>query len=391
MVFFFKHQNSFQVSFEIFDKHFLGYDRNTDPLDLLDCLEVFNILVLRLCAGCEEVLASKLLDQDNKLAPGIIEHKLETSRLSAQYSESTRISPIFNYLCDSQVLFSMLLFFVLLNPALSREYSNFLPLQLQHSLRAISSSIQSNSYSIHSFLVYILALTSLILLRFKIVSVVGFLPMLCLLLNLSHEIQLSVACLCGFLIAVVPVKQPKSRKPVSRRPILDTMSCRFIETESVTDSGEGGSNTSISENIPKTKLLSPSPSFLFQTASNLLSPSRMSSPLLRSGDTNSLNHEFVTENVKDYDISSLTLGEEEAVRPTSVSSCHFSPRLYTPENTSGIRFAPSRPVLRPSRLTSWVAGGYWTPPTTQVFGEPISRSSSQSSGFVSASGQYKIC
>ena len=369
MLFFFKNTNSFKTSFEIFKKHFL-------------CLQYF---VLRLCAGCEEVLASKLLEQDNKLAPGIIEHKLETSRLSAQYSESTRISPILNYLCDSQVLLSMLLFFVLLNP--SREYLKFLPLQLQHSLGAISSSIQSNSYSIHCFLVYILALTSLILLRIKIVSVVGFLPMLCLLLNLSHEIQLTVACLCGFLIAVVPVKQAKSRKPVSRRPTVDTMSCRFIETESTTDSGEGGSNTSISEFIPKTKLLSPSPSFLFQTASNLLSPSRMSSPLLRSGDTNSLNHEFVTENVKDYDISSLTLGEEEAVRPTSVRSCHFSTRLYTPENKSGIRFAPSRPVLRPSRLTSWVAGGYWTPPTTQVFGEPISRSSSQSSGFVSASGQ----
>ena len=49
-------------------------------------------------------------------------------------------------------------------------------------------------------------------------------------------------------------------------------------------------------------------------------------------------------------------------------------------------FSPKRPLLRPSRLTSsWVAGGYWTSPAQQQT-QPgtISRSSSQSSGFVSA-------
>ena len=235
---------------------------------------------------------------------------------------------------------------------------------------------------------YVSALISLALLKIKPISVVGLLPLLCLLLDLNHEIQLTAACFSGILITLVPARQKISPRPIGRQPVLDTMSSRFIQTDTGTDSGEGGSNTSISEaNSVNNKLVSPSPtSFLFQSTSNLLSPSRMSSPLLRSGDSNSLNHEFVTENVKDYDLSSLTLGEEEVVRPTSVSSSHFSPRLYSSENTSGIKFSPGRPLLYPSRLTSWVAGGYWTPPTTQQFGEPISRSSSQSSGFVSASG-----
>ena len=61
-------------------------------------------------------------------------------------------------------------------------------------------------------------------------------------------------------------------------------------------------------------------------------------------------------------------------------------RVYSPTpNPDGIRFAPSRPILRPAQLTSWVAGGYWSPPDTKLppAGETHSRSSSQSSGFVS--------
>jgi hypothetical protein len=340
--------------------------------------------VYRLCAGCEEILASKLKEQDNKLAPGIIEHRLETSRLSAHH-EPSRISPLLHYLLDSQVVLAVLLFFVLLNPTLSKEYSNALPLQLETWLGVISSFIQDHSYLIQGFTGLALGLISLVVLRVKPISVLGILPVISFLLNLNHEIQLTVACISGTLILLVPAAPPRATKPANRRPIVDTLSSRFIEAETLTDSGDGGSNTSHSESNPVTKLMSRSPSFLFQSTANLLSPGRMSSPLLRSGDTTSLNHEFVTENDREYDLASLTLGAEEEFRPASINSSHFSPRLYTSENTSGIKFSPVRPVLRPSRLTSWVAGGYWTPPTTGVFGEPISRSSSQSSGFVSAS------
>ena len=83
--------------------------------------------------------------------------------------------------------------------------------------------------------------------------------------------------------------------------------------------------------------------------------------------------------------------EEEERRRRSSSGSPFSPRLYSPENNTGIRFSARPPLLRPSRLTSWVAGGYWgspaaTPGDTGQLAACLSRASSQSSGFASASG-----
>ena len=83
--------------------------------------------------------------------------------------------------------------------------------------------------------------------------------------------------------------------------------------------------------------------------------------------------------------------EEEERRRRSSSGSPFSPRLYSPENNTGIRFSARPPLLRPSRLTSWVAGGYWgspaaTPGDTGQMAASLSRASSQSSGFASASG-----
>jgi len=119
------------------------------------------------------------------------------------------------------------------------------------------------------------------------------------------------------------------------------------------------------------------------------------SPPVKSGDGISLNHEFAMHSSSsDCDLASLSLGEVEkndtkANIPGSTSNIAkpFSTRVYSPENKSGIMFCPmdNNLLLRPSRLTSWVAGGYWTPPNTRGFEKPLSRSSSQSSGFVSAS------
>ena len=73
--------------------------------------------------------------------------------------------------------------------------------------------------------------------------------------------------------------------------------------------------------------------------------------------------------------------------PSVRSGSTFQLRSYSPTTNNSL-FSPSRPILRPARLTStsWVAGGYWTPPTlSPTLHQPtLSRTSSQSSGFVSA-------
>ena len=83
--------------------------------------------------------------------------------------------------------------------------------------------------------------------------------------------------------------------------------------------------------------------------------------------------------------------EEEERRRRSSSGSPFSPRLFSQENSTGIRFSARPPLLGPSCLTSWVAGGYWgspdaTPEDTGQLAACLSSASSQSSGFASASG-----
>jgi len=130
---------------------------------------------------------------------------------------------------------------------------------------------------------------------------------------------------------------------------------------------------------------------------------------------------------KQCDISTLQIGankptflspETKNIDTLSVVSGAFSLKRYDIVNRSGIDFgdlassraAPKRPLLKPSKFTSgsqkgfakssWVAGGYWlnnkyqqNKLTRNISGrsndlpETLSNSSSQSSGFVSYSGQ----
>ena len=153
----------------------------------------------------------------------------------------------------------------------------------------------------------------------------------------------------------------------SLRTTRDTISAKFIElsdTEEESDSGLASNISSQASTNQKINPVSAEPKKnknnnfmnsvrggeLLESVGNLFSPARMSSPLLRSGDANSLNHEFAIDNSapqaavgeKDCDIASLCLGEEELERPASVASnasqSPFTPQLYSPENKSGIKF-----------------------------------------------------
>merc|ERR1719391_1448872 len=117
----------------------------------------------------------------------------------------------------------------------------------------------------------------------------------------------------------------------------------------------------------------------------------MSNPL-KTRDEVTINHEFALVDTagNSCDISVLSLGSPPS-SPLSAAAARGEvfpsvPRQYSPPPSSTLSlFSPKRPLLRPSRLTSsWVAGGYWTPPSQQQQPVTISRSSSQSSGFVSA-------
>ena len=134
---------------------------------------------------------------------------------------------------------------------------------------------------------------------------------------------------------------------------------------------------------------SPSPPPLFHPLS---STPTLSNPL-KTRDEVTINHEFALVdsggNNSGCDISVLSLGSPPS-SPLSAATRGEAfpsvPRQYSPPPSSTLSlFSPKRPLLRPSRLTSsWVAGGYWTPPSQQPQSVTISRSSSQSSGFVSA-------
>ena len=123
------------------------------------------------------------------------------------------------------------------------------------------------------------------------------------------------------------------------------------------------------------------------------------SGLLRSSDEFSFTHEFATnvnpggEASRDCDLASLSLDDDlsRSPAPTTASITSeppFSLREYSPLEDR--LFKPQRKIIQPARFqppkpttNSWVAGGYWQPAQNLNLSLPLSRSSSQSSGFIS--------
>jgi len=396
--------------------------------------------VYRLCSKCEDVLFVKLSQQDSKLTPGLLAHRLETSRLNNSFRIIPKHSWVIGKMPLVQLLLSLVTFVMMLDiEQVPEVVSNWVPdicpsphhTQLVVCLHVLASCtrVLHSHTSILPLLVAPLVLLQLVL------SV----------LQVEHAVQLGVA-LTVMVLAVLASTTPRamSSQPVSllqntpdrfsaelsneargREELEETMTQNLLSDsdnsrntrgdDSVNSRNTGGEE-SISQLVlnKEQRVFGETGSLIgsWAATNNYLKPSSFSqssqlnqsfgftqvnqsnghnnSFLKRTSANSSFSHEFVTgEKKKDLDISSLSLGQTGGQWADQNDTSPFSRRLYSPVNNSGISFSPRRPVLRPAKIhaRSWVAGGYWGGQHNMFAETNLSRSSSQSSGFVSLSGQ----
>jgi hypothetical protein len=368
--------------------------------------------VYRLCAVCEAVLAERLGEQNAIITPGLLEHRLETSRIaSTKQNLNSGQSLLRKILWHLQIVVAVTFFLTLLKPNLPTEYLDILPFSCQMLLEHVR--ILGMKYEVEIFICQtgLLALLGLALGPGNPVYILNLVPFI--LENIGgvpNWWRLATALILFTLVPLVSLyKKTKSGTGsgfIMARILPDSLSAKLIALDSCEDldetltsrdsittksSSEGNGkqcNNDGGSPFSTIGLFTKLTGFVNATTTNLgkngTTPRRVHSPLIWSGDQGTLNHEFVVQSGRDCDLASLTLGEEGLGGYGSASPPVFSQRVYSPTpNPDGIKFTPSRPILRPAQLTSWVAGGYWSPPDNKVLGETHSRSSSQSSGFVS--------
>jgi len=308
----------------------------------------------RLCAACEVFVANKLRGQDAKMAPSVLEFRLERSRLDLS-ARSGRTSSFTTLGADSLVWVQVILAVVGL-------------LVIVDQLRLLDK--MARWHPAFEGLYFLSDLLCTLLPSSKMVLPVMFLSLILLHMIYRHVIS----------------KNMMVTKLQSQGQGGDSFKTR-LSGASLCQPGSPEPESTISQGLEDLSNLdepSPPPPSLFHPLS---STPTMSNPL-KTRDEVTINHEFALvdgDNNSGCDISVLSLGSP----PSSPRGEAFpsAPRQYSPPPSSTLSlFSPKRPLLRPSRLTSsWVAGGYWTSPAQQQ-PQPgtISRSSSQSSGFVSA-------
>jgi len=355
--------------------------------------------VYRLCAECEDVVATKLGDQDRKLANKLIEFRLERSRLNTSHSLSNRTRSR-SWLPFIQSILAIAIFTLL------QDYTQF---QLPQPVSNITMSMQMLFNSYLDTMVPFVTITEVVLplyemLNLSTIIVTIIIAMLLLsffnkalfsiifytILLLSyyfsapHILQLTLAGV-GVIIAVASTPPTPSNTRISshggakldvkfhqyqhRENTEDTLTQDLLDTSSGCPSDTPPCSSSYHLATP----ITPTP---FAT------PTPPPNTLMRTRDESSFTHEFATQHEEwDCDLSSLSLGETPT-RSNTVSP--FSLSNYSSSSPTNSIFSPSRPLLHPARLTntSWIAGGYWTPPGQTQIASP-SRSSSHSSGFVS--------
>merc|ERR1719239_1951749 len=288
----------------------------------------------RLCASCEDLVASKLGSQDAKLAPSVLEFRLEKSRLERSRGGGKAITQ------RQQLLWSVCCKTIVL-------------------MQAILAIVGISMILDHTRLLDQLASWHPALEGLYLVS-----DLLCTLIS-THAFALPLALLTA--VALQLIRRYAATKTTlvaqSSSPGGDSFKARLSSTSFCNPDilDQEGTITQGLDDLSNFEEPTPSPPSLFHPLS---STPTMSNPL-KTRDEVTINHEFALVDNK-CDISVLSLGSPPP-----------SPTLSL--------FSPKRPLIRPSRLTSsWVAGGYWTPPSQQQQPVTISRSSSQSSGFVSA-------
>jgi len=376
--------------------------------------------VYKLCPGCEDILANKLGEQDRKLANKLIEFKLERSRFNTSMS---RVKISRSWLPFTQCMLAITIFSLLqdyeqfhipvaIKDTLSPALNATLPLQTTISsyldtmfpFISLSEVIAPFTDLVNLSLVLFTTSTILLVVSLYNKSFLNTLLYTTLLIAYSisapHILQLSLAGV-GVIIAVLSsppaphntiitskgsarlsdsflhYQTPKAPAP----EVDDTLTQALLDTSTTVSHAPTRRQTPLSQlplqvPAPPQSLTPPEPVTQLFTST----PPITAAPM-RTRNEFSFTHEFATQIDDDCDLSSLSLGEI----PTSDNPrSPFSLSQYSSSSSTNSLFSPSRPLLHPSRLTntSWVAGGYWTPPgQTQL--QSISRSSSHSSGFVS--------
>lgn len=356
--------------------------------------------VYRLCAACEDVVASKLSDQDRKLASNVIAYNLERSRLS----NKERCRPRHNlWLPVVQCILSIGVF------SLLQEYEEFhVPLNIKNAILSLGNN---SGYGIFNSvfplvtlgealvpltgMVHLLTLPFMAILLLTAVfnkayfcGVLNAILAITYWLQAPHIIQLSIAGI-GVITTVLSTPPSPNNTIItnnggshsfSKFEIKKINDCQEVDdtfTQNLIDQDEERDVIQLTPIQSDKKLEN-----INSTDSENYIPASTSA-LMKTGNEFSFTHEFATQcEDDDCDLSSLSLGEiSTASKPRNPP---FRLSQYSPVTSANSLFSPSRPVLHPARLTntSWVAGGYWTPPSHVPLHSP-SRTSSLSSGFVS--------
>jgi len=376
--------------------------------------------VYRLCPGCEDVLAVKLGEQDRRLANKLIEFKLERSRLNS--SNVTMLETGKGWLPYVQCTLAIVVF------SLLQDYDQFLlPGGVRDTLapvinatipmQMIISTYLDTMFPFISLTEVIAPFTSLLSLAhiligtlFCLVIIASYkrslLPLTVNLLllaayctNIPHVAQLSLAGV-GVILAVLTTP-PTPHNTIITSKGSSKLSESFLHYQTVKQTPVEQEDTltqalldTSCDSLSPTKLttpkLRPEPAPLppvTKVFSTSTPPSNTPAPMRNSNEF-SFIHEFATQqDDDDCDLSSLSLGE---IPKPDNSRTPFPLSEYSPCSPTNSLFSPTRPLLHPSRLTntSWVAGGYWTPPEHP---QSLSRSSSHSSGFVSGTPSLANC
>ena len=335
--------------------------------------------VYRLCPDCEDVLGGLLAEQDRGLAAKLMEWRLENSRTASRTQQRTGGTK-----AGLEAWLSLAVLFLL---------QDFSPLSVPGCLLDLPPSPLTSPLT--SFFPHISVSESLGLLTSQLLP-----PALLLLLALLSALSVLQRRLLASLLYLALLGLTWSDLSPSSQLVLAALGVLFSPRAAT---APPGSHSTPARRRSPACLLTPPPARSCEEAEtrtqDLLSSSDgdfTPSPLpraapIKSTSQISFNHEFSTtageERERDCDLSSLSIEDFGSSSPSVRSSSTFQLRSYSPVTANTSLFSPSRPLLRPARLTStsWVAGGYWTPPSLESLpGPALSRASSQSSGFVSA-------
>ena len=331
--------------------------------------------VYRLCPECEDTVTGILAEQDRNLAGKLIEWRLENSRLSSsslQQERTKRTGTVEPWLS-------------LLVLVLVQDYS---PLSVPGCLLNITTNFPSSTFPT-SFFPHITVEESLV----QLVST--WLPVLVLILVsvLTLLSTLHKRPLRSLLYMVLLCMMVAGRSPVVQLvlAVLGVLVCPRVSRPRHTPIKERKTACVLTQPAVRTgeELETRTQDLLSSSDGDLTVTPRTRAAPIRSTSEISFNHEFSTTAAdnRDCDLSSLSI-EDSLGSPSVRSASAFQLRSYSGSSSSNSLFSPSRPLLRPARLTStsWVAGGYWTPPSQSPSSHhpALSRASSQSSGFISA-------